>query len=91
MMYILLDAMPHLKSLPDFTYQVKSFEIYGAIKMLVYAIAGLLGLAGGIRIYSLWNISGRAHIHIDAQVIGWFSACVFLIVADFAISSVFGV
>lgn len=88
--FYLLDVMPKASSLPGLTHQFGG-SIYQSVHYLMYALAALFGTIAGLRIYALWNISGRAHIHIDAQVIGWMSACVFMIIANVFISVVFNV
>lgn len=75
----LLDIMP-TGSLPDITWSFKH-EIWFEVKILCYAIAGVLGLVSGLRVYNLWNVNGRHHVHIDAQVISWGAAAIFLVVA----------
>ena len=44
-------------------------QVFPALKFLGYSLAGVIGLIGAIRIYNLWNVNGRHHVHIDAQVI----------------------
>ena len=74
-----LDIMP-TGSLPEINSSFKH-EIWPLLKMLCYAIAAMLGLIAGLRIYNLWNVNGRHHVHIDAQVISWGAAAIFLVVA----------
>ena len=74
-----LDIMP-TGSLPEINSSFKH-EIWPLLKMLCYAIAAMLGLIAGLRIYNLWNVDGRHHVHIDAQVISWGAAAIFLVVA----------
>ena len=76
---MLSDIMPQ-GDLPQITSSLKSTTGF-YIQLLCYAIASICGLVAGLRIYSLWNIHGRHHVHIDAQVIAWVSAAMFLIVA----------
>jgi|GEM_PF-2344024 len=75
----LMDIMP-TGSLSDINSSFKH-EIWPLLKMLCYAIAAMLGLIAGLRIYNLWNVDGRHHVHIDAQVISWGAAAIFLVVA----------
>ncbi len=75
----LMDIMP-TGSLPEINSSFKH-EIWPLLKMLCYAIAAMLGLIAGLRIYNLWNVNGRHHVHIDAQVISWGAAAIFLVVA----------
>lgn len=86
----LLEVMPTANSVGGLTH-IFGTSVYQAVKLLMYALAALLGTIGGLRIYALWNVSGRAHIHIDAQVVGWMSGCIFFIISSFFISAVFNV
>ena len=74
-----LDIMP-TGSLSDINWSVKH-EVWFYIKGLCYAVAGVLGLVSGLRVYNLWNVNGRHHVHIDAAVISWAAAAIFLVVA----------
>ena len=74
-----LDIMP-TGSLSDINSSFKH-EIWPLLKILCYGVAGILGLVAGLRVYNLWNINGRHHVHIDAQVISWGAAAMFFLVA----------
>ena len=74
-----LEIMP-TGSLSDINWSVKH-EIWFSLKLLCYAVALVLGLVSGLRVYNLWNVNGRHHIHIEAQVIAWIAAAIFLVVA----------
>jgi hypothetical protein len=55
---------------------------------LLYAIGGILGLIGAIRVYSKWTHGD----HDTAKVAtAWFSACIFLVVVATVIKSFFGI
>jgi hypothetical protein len=57
------------------TSQIRSY--FDPSTRLMYAVGAVLGLIGGIRVYSKWN-SGDP----DTQKVaaGWFGSCVFLVV-----------
>ncbi len=57
------------------TAQVTSY--FDPATKLVYAVGAVLGLIGGVKVYSKWN-SGDP----DTQKVaaGWFGSCVFLVV-----------
>ena len=76
---LLLDIMPS-GSLADINSSFKT-GIWPLLKILCYAVAGVIGLVAGLRVYNLWNVNGRHHVHIDAQVISWGAAAIFLVVA----------
>lgn len=63
-------------------------KIYVALSRLSFAVGAVSGLLGGLRVYNNWQM-GRHHI--DVQVIGWFSACIFLATIGFFLSGLFGV
>lgn len=41
----------------------------------VLVLGSIFGLFGGLRVYNNWQTGKR---NIDQEVIGWFSACIFL-------------
>lgn len=82
----LLDIMP-TGILPGINSSFKH-EIWPLLKILCYAVAAMIGLIAGLRIYNLWNVDGRHHVHIDAQVISWGAAAIFLLVATLFINVV---
>jgi hypothetical protein len=75
----ILDIMP-TGSLTDINSSLKT-GIWPLLKSLCYAVAGVIGLVAGLRVYNLWNVNGRHHVHIDSQVISWGAAAFFLVVA----------
>ena len=75
----LLDIMPTGR-LSDINSSFKT-GVWPLLKILCYAVAGVLGLVAALRVYDLWNVKGRNHVHIDSQVISWGAAAIFLIVA----------
>ena len=74
-----LDIMPS-GSLTDINGSFKN-EIWPLLKMICYAVAAIIGLIAGLRLYNLWNINGRHHVHIDSQVISWGASAIFLVLA----------
>ncbi|TCC94997.1 DUF4134 family protein [Pedobacter hiemivivus] len=55
---------------------------------LVMVIGTISGILGGLRIYSNWQ-SGKHHI--DAQVMGWFFSCLFLVLIGAFLKTLYGV
>lgn len=80
------DIMP-VGSLTEIKGDFK-YEIWPYLRMLCFAIASIIGLVAAIRVYNIWNINGRHHVHIDAQVIGWAAAAIFLIIATAFVNNV---
>ncbi len=54
---------------------------------LLYAVGGLLGLIGAVRVYSKWSHGDHDTAKVAAA---WFSACIFLVVVATVIKSFFG-
>lgn len=54
---------------------------------LMYAIGGIVGLVGGIRVYIKWNNGDQ---DVQKAVIGWLGACIFLIASATVVQGFFG-
>jgi hypothetical protein len=61
---------------------------YFGFSDLVLAIGDISGLLGGLRVYANWQSGKR---HIDAQIMGWFFACLFLSIVGAALKALFGI
>ena len=48
---------------------------FHAMSGAVLVLGAVFGLVGGLRVYNNWQLGKR---NIDQEVIGWFSACLFL-------------
>ncbi len=88
MIMIFCNTFLYLLQLSEITGSFRG-QVFPALKFLGYSLAGVIGLIGAIRIYNLWNVNGRHHVHIDAQVIGWISACIFLLLAMMLVDWIF--
>jgi hypothetical protein len=55
---------------------------------LMYAVGGLVGLVGAVRVFVLWNSGHREEMNRAAAA--WFGSCVFLVVVALIIQSFFG-
>ena len=58
-----------------------------AVKSIIYAIGGIVGLIGGVRIYNKWTNGDH---DINKEIVGWSGACLFLIIVPTFIESFFG-
>ena len=69
----------------DATTLVKTY--FKAATTLLYAIGGIVGLVGAIRVYNKWS-SGDPDTSKAAA--SWFGACIFLVVVASLLTSFFG-
>lgn len=58
----------------------------GSITTLSYAIGGVVGLVGGIRIYIKWTSGDE----VNKELMGWGGAFVFLMIAPTVVNGFFG-
>ena len=56
------------------------------LKLLIYAIAAIVGTVGGIRIYNKWTNGDQ---DINKEIVGWGGACVFLLIVPTFIAAMF--
>nr|WP_181718659.1 DUF4134 domain-containing protein [Pedobacter sp.]QJS06238.1 plasmid transfer protein, TraE family [Pedobacter sp.] len=77
---------PGIQEFGDATRMVKGQ--YTAMTYVVSTLGAIFGLVGGIRIYNNWQ-SGKHNI--DAQVMGWFGAFLFLQLIAVFIKALYGV
>jgi hypothetical protein len=68
------------------TTMVSSYFDVGAT--LMYAVGGILGLIGAVKVYSKWSHGDPDTGKVAAA---WFGACVFLVVVATVIKSFFGI
>lgn len=64
---------PGIKEFGEATREIK--RNYNALTKLIPPIGAVFGLVGGVRVYNNWQCGKH---HIDAQVMGWLGACIFL-------------
>ncbi len=64
-------------------------HINATIDHLCYILCGVFALVGSLRIYNKWQLGGRHHFHIDAEIAGWFGASLFFLAARSVIDHVF--
>ncbi len=60
---------------------------FDSVSTLILAIGGIVGLIGGVRVYILWNSGDQ---NVNKALMGWFGACVFLVVVGVVLKSFFG-
>lgn len=61
---------------------------YFSLSELVMVMGAISGMLGGLRVYASWQ-AGRHHI--DAQIMGWLFACIFLSVIGGVLRVLFGI
>jgi len=67
------------------TGEVKGY--FGVGQDLMYAVGGILGLIGAVKVYSKWNSGDPDTSKVAAS---WFGSCIFLVVVATVIKSFFG-
>lgn len=55
---------------------------------LMYAVGALLGIIGGVKVYSKWNQGDPDTTKVAA---GWFGSCIFLVIVATILKGFFGV
>ena len=66
--------------------QVKG--IFGNVSNLILMIGGIIGLAGGIRVYQKWNNGDH---DINKELIGWGGSAIFLLLAGTTLKLFYGI
>lgn len=64
----------------------EAIGVYLVLEVLCRVLAAIFGLVGGLRIYNQWQLHGR-HFHVDKQIVMWFGASIFTLLADKFITS----
>lgn len=80
----LIFAQPGINDFYGASNQIDRY--YSSLSDLALAIGAICGILGGLRIYNNWQL-GRDHI--DAQIIGWFSSCIFLSILSSVLRGLF--
>lgn len=62
--------------------------IFSNVSNLVLMVGGVVGLAGGIRVYNKWNGGDQ---DVQKELIGWAGACVFLLLTGTTLKLFFGI
>lgn len=60
---------------------------FGVGTSLMYAVGGVLGLIGAVKVYQKWNSGDQDTSKVAAS---WFGSCIFLVVVATIIKSFFG-
>ncbi|WP_121812964.1 DUF4134 family protein [Mucilaginibacter kameinonensis] len=83
---LLAQEPPGIQEFGDATRMVKSQ--YHALTATASILGAIFGLVGGLRVYNNWQ-SGKHHI--DAQVMGWLGAFIFLQLIAVIIGGIYGI
>lgn len=75
---------PGIKELYSAGTSIRNY--YFGFSDLAFSIGGVMGLLGGLRVFSNWQAGLR---HIDAQVSGWFFSCLFLLLSGVFLRGLF--
>lgn len=61
--------------------------IFDSVSNLVLVIGAVVGLAGAIRVYILWQQDGK---EVQKHLVGWMGACIFLLLTGVILKTFFG-
>lgn len=61
---------------------------FDSVSTLILAIGAIVGLIGAIRVYVAWNSGDR---DVNRMIMGWFGACIFLVVVGLVLQAFFAV
>jgi hypothetical protein len=57
------------------------------VTSITLVIGGIVGIVGGIRVYSKWNSGDQ---DINKELMGWGGSCLFLVLSSLIIKAFFG-
>lgn len=77
---------PGITELHDAREQVYQDVLY--LEDTAILLGSIFGLVGGVRVYTNWQLGKQ---QIDAQIIGWFGACIFLELMAVFVDALYGV
>jgi uncharacterized membrane protein len=59
----------------------------GPVTTTTLVIGGIVGLVGGLRVYSKWNSGDQ---DINKELMGWVGSCLFLVLSSLIVKAFFG-
>ncbi|NRF37554.1 DUF4134 domain-containing protein [Pedobacter sp. LMG 31643] len=59
----------------------------GPVTTATLVIGGIVGLVGGLRVYSKWNSGDQ---DINKELMGWVGSCLFLVLSSLIVKAFFG-
>lgn len=77
-------GVPGTDGINGATNDVRSF--FHPMSDLIMVIGALVGLVGGLRVYTMWNTGDRG---VEKAIIGWFGSCIFLELVGVVVRSMF--
>ena len=80
-----VDANAQLAGIEDAAGTIK--KSYPTVKTLIYAVAGITGLVGGVRIYNKWTNGDQ---DINKEIVGWGGAALFISLVPTVVGAVLG-
>lgn len=80
-LFILFDAWSDIQGTAD--------QVSMVVSDLCYTLCAVFGLIGGLRIYNKWQLHGKHHFNVDAEIAGWFGASLFFLAANVFIRQIF--
>lgn len=90
---ILVEIQVQAQAAPDGSAGIKAADdavrkYFGVGTSLMYAVGGVVGLIGAVKVYQKWNGGDQDTSKVAAA---WFGSCIFLVVVSTVIKSFFGV
>jgi heme/copper-type cytochrome/quinol oxidase subunit 2 len=82
---VLLFAQSGVNGLNAATTNLKTY--IDPVTDITLVIGGIVGIVGGIRVYSKWNSGDQ---DINKELMGWGGSCLFLVLSSLIIKAFFG-
>lgn len=82
---VIIALQTHADELDDAADKVASY--YDGAARLMYAVAGIMGIIGAIKVYGKWS---RGDDDVYKAVGNWVGGCIFVVIAAVVLKNFFG-